>query len=217
VWAGGWILAFVAGIINVVGFLGFAHQGITHLTGTTTLLGAAVTRGNYLAAANLAALIAAFVLGAAVSGWIIGDSTLQLGKRYGVTLLLEAALLCAAVPLLAQHRLSGEWLTAAACGLQNAMATTYSGATIRSTHVSGMFTDLGIYIGQALHRTPFVPQRLQMSLVVITGFLAGGLAGTFFFDKLGYNALYIPAAITGTAGLAYGVYRMLRDPGAGPS
>lgn len=27
VWTGTWVLAFVAGIINVVGFLGFEHQG----------------------------------------------------------------------------------------------------------------------------------------------------------------------------------------------
>ena len=42
VWFGGALLAFIAGAINSVGFLGFQHQGVTHLTGTTTLLGVAL-------------------------------------------------------------------------------------------------------------------------------------------------------------------------------
>ena len=35
VWVGAGALAGVAGIVNVVGFLGFQHQAITHLTGNT--------------------------------------------------------------------------------------------------------------------------------------------------------------------------------------
>ena len=42
VWAGAWALAFVAGIVNVVGLLGFEHQAVTHLTGTTSMLAAAL-------------------------------------------------------------------------------------------------------------------------------------------------------------------------------
>ncbi|MBC8136414.1 MAG: DUF1275 family protein, partial [Fibrella sp.] len=44
VWIGAWMLAFVAGMVNVVGLLGFDHQTVTHLTGTTSMLAAALAR-----------------------------------------------------------------------------------------------------------------------------------------------------------------------------
>src|SRR5688572_5187081 len=92
-------LACVAGMVNVVGYLGFEHQAITHLTGTTTLLGAALAGGDGVVAAQLAALAGAFVAGAALAGALIRDSTLRLGRRYGLALALEAGLLASAVPL----------------------------------------------------------------------------------------------------------------------
>ncbi|WP_346950154.1 DUF1275 family protein, partial [Dyella sp.] len=45
-WIGGGLLAFIAGMINAVGFMGFRHQAITHLTGTATLMGVAAAEGN---------------------------------------------------------------------------------------------------------------------------------------------------------------------------
>ena len=40
VWVGAISLACVGGMVNVVGYLGFEHQAVSHLTGTTSLLGA---------------------------------------------------------------------------------------------------------------------------------------------------------------------------------
>ncbi|MHA3772858.1 YoaK family protein [Verrucomicrobiota bacterium sgz303538] len=211
IWMGAWILAFVAGMTNVVGFLGFAHQAITHLTGTTSLLGAAIAKGDLSSVFYLAAMIGSFVAGSTASGFIVQDSTLQLGRRYGVALLIEAALLCLAVPLLKHGCASGEWLAAGACGLQNAMASTYSGAAVRTTHLSGMFTDLGIYLGHVLRGIPVDPRRLRLCLVIISAFLCGGIAGTLVFRKVGFNTLYIPAAITGSSAVVYGLYRMRRS------
>ncbi|MEP6880657.1 MAG: DUF1275 family protein, partial [Dokdonella sp.] len=88
VFAGGAVLAFIAGIINATGFMGVQHQGITHLTGTTTLLGIAIGRHDVTAAMHFAALIGAFLAGCVASGLIIQDSTLRLGRRYGVVLVL---------------------------------------------------------------------------------------------------------------------------------
>jgi uncharacterized membrane protein YoaK (UPF0700 family) len=201
------LLAGVAGIVNVVGYLGFEHQAITHLTGTTTLLGAAVAHGDGRNAGQLAALIAAFVAGAALAGLLIRDSTLRLGRRYGLALALEAVLLAAAVPLFEQGRLAGPLLATAAIGLQNAMATTYSGAVVRTSHVSGMFTDLGIMIGHALAGLPLARRRLSICVVVVVAFAAGGVLGAMLFDALAYRALYIPAAITGVAGVGYALHR----------
>ena len=73
-------------MVNVVGYLGFEHQAITHLTGTTSLLGAALAQGNLRSVLQLAGMLLAFMLGAVLSGLLIKDSVLQLGRRYGVAL-----------------------------------------------------------------------------------------------------------------------------------
>src|SRR5262245_35803127 len=121
VWAGACALAFVAGIINVIGLLGFEHQAVTHLTGTTSMLAAALAALDSKAALHFAAMIGSFVAGTVLSGFLIQDSTLQLGRRYGVALLLESVLLCVAVPLLKRHSIFGIYSASCACGLQNAM------------------------------------------------------------------------------------------------
>jgi uncharacterized membrane protein YoaK (UPF0700 family) len=218
VWTGAWVLAFIAGVVNVVGLLGFEHQAITHLTGNTSLLAEAFATFNFRSAQHFGALILAFVGGCVLSGFIIQDSTLQLGRRYGVALLLVSALLFVSVPLLQHNNAYGMYAAACACGLQNAMVSTYSGAVVRTTHLSGMFTDLGIFLGHALRRMPVDTRRLRLCCVVISGFFCGGLAGTVAFKHLGYFALLFPATLTAAVAIAYGMYlfhkrRMLQARG----
>ncbi|MET3929706.1 uncharacterized membrane protein YoaK (UPF0700 family) [Lysobacter sp. OAE881] len=212
VWLGAASLAMVAGMVNVVGYLGFEHQAITHLTGTTTLLGASFAHGDARASAHLALVVLGFVGGAVLSGAMIQDSTLQLGRRYGVALALEAALLVVSVPLFERQQIAGAVLAAMACGLQNAMTATYSGTLVRTSHLTGMFTDLGVFLGHRLRGLPADPRRLWLCLAIIGGFLLGGVAGALVFPHLSYRTLYIPAALTGTVGVAYVAYRLRRGP-----
>ena len=207
VWGGAFLLAMIGGMVNVVGYRGFEHQAITHLTGTTTLLGDALAHGRFASASHIGGVIVAFLLGAMVSGLIIQDSTLRLGRRYGVALALVSLLLLAAIPLLEHHQVLGAWVAAMACGLQNAMATTYSGAVIRTTHLSGMFTDLGIGLGHALRGMPLQVRRLRLSALIIAGFFLGAVAGAWLFDALAYRALLVPAALTGVTGVVYTTWR----------
>lgn len=212
VWLGASSLACVAGMVNVIGYLGFEHQAITHLTGTTSLLAAALVGADLRAAAHLLGMILAFFAGATLSGTIVQDSTLRLGRRYGVALAIESALLFAAVPLFHREQILGALLAAVACGLQNAMASTYSGSVVRTTHVSGMITDLGIGLGHALRRRPLSRQRLSLSALIVAGFFAGGVIGALSFRGFGYDALYLPAALTGVTGVFYALYRHFRPP-----
>ena len=208
VWIGAWALAFTAGMINVVGLLSFEHQAVTHLTGTTSMLGAAIAAGDLNATLHLAALIGSFVAGTVLSGFLIKESTLKLGRRYGVALLLESFLLFLAVWLLRRNSVYGVFSASCACGLQNAMVSTYSGTVIRTTHLSGMFTDLGIFLGHALRGLPVDKPRLRLCFLVISGFLVGGVAGALVFPHMGTATLLIPAGLTAGASLAYVIYRM---------
>ena len=168
VWTGAWALAFIAGMINVVGLLGFDHQAISHLTGTTSLLGVALGRLDTAATFHFLAVLGSFVAGTAISGYIIGDSALQLGRRYGIALGLESVLLACAVPLLNRHSQLGDYFASCACGLQNAMASTFSGSVVRTTHITGMFTDLGIFLGHSLRGHAVDARRLRLCVIIIS-------------------------------------------------
>lgn len=211
---GGALLAFIAGIINSVGFLGAQHQGITHLTGTTTLFGIAAGEGDAGQILHFASMIGAYLFGTVASGVIIQDSTLKLGRRYGVVLVIEAALLVAAAKLLGTGDFRGVYLASAACGLQNAMFSTYSGAVLRTTHVSGTLTDLGIFFGHWLRGLPVDARRIRLLLSLVVAFFIGAVTGTWLFHAMTYAALYVPAATTGTIGLVYGVHSHWRRPRA---
>jgi uncharacterized membrane protein YoaK (UPF0700 family) len=208
VWTGMWVLAFIAGTVNVIGLLGFEHQAITHLTGNTSLLAEALVTRDRSAIFHFATLIGSFVAGAVISGFIIQDSALMLGHRYGFALLLVSFFLFASVPLLTHENVFGMYTAACAMGLQNAMMSTYSGAVVRTTHVSGMFTDLGIYCGHALRGLPVDTRRIRLCLLVITGFLCGGVAGAFLFRLFGFEALLLPASLTAIVSIAFGLYRI---------
>lgn len=209
VWSGAWVLSFIAGSVNVVGLLSMEHRSLTHMTGNTSQLAASLASLDFAAAGRYAAILGSFVVGAMLSGVIIQDSTLQLGRRYGVALFLESLLLCLAAPLMNHHHhFCGLYIASCACGLQNAMVSTYSGTVVRTTHVSGMYTDLGIFLGHVLRGLPVDSRRARLCFLVISGFFCGGAGGCIAFRVLGFSALFIPAGLTVIVALAYWVYRI---------
>jgi uncharacterized membrane protein YoaK (UPF0700 family) len=207
VWGIAGVLAFISGMINVIGLMGFDHQAVSHLTGSTSLLSAAVARRDPAGIVHVASVIGGFLLGTISSGLLIKDSALQLGRSYGIALLLEAGLLSAAMPLLLKSNSWGMCSAACACGLQSAMMSTYSGTVIRTTHVSGMFTDLGISAGHWLRGHPIDHRRLRLCVVVIAGFATGGVAGALLFNRFSFLALSVPIGITAGGALAYLAWR----------
>jgi len=206
-WVGGIVLAFIAGMINAVGFLGFRHQAVTHMTGTTSLLGVSAMAGDTASLLHFGAMLLAFVAGCAISGYVIGNSALKLGRRYGVALTIESAMLFIAVPLLHRHDDAGLWLAAAASGSQNAMAATYSGAVVRTSHVSGLVTDLGTFLGQWLRGDGADGRRVRLYLALFAAFLGGGFASGATYPWWQERTLLIPAVLTGFTGVAYFAYR----------
>lgn len=214
-WVGGGVLAFIAGMVNTAGYMGFRHQAITNLTGSTSLLGISLGTADGAEAWHWALSIAAFVAGAIISGMIVQQGTLKLGRPYGVALMLESLLLFAAVPLLDSGNAIGLYLASMGAGLQNGMASTYSGMVFRTTHVSGMFTDLGIYIGQRMRGLDVDTGRIRVCLLVVTAFTLGSVAGAVMFPYLGERTLWIPAALTGLCGTSYWLYSRKAERGGG--
>lgn len=192
---GGFLLATLAGYVNAVGLLGFSHQSVSHLTGASTLLGVELANLNGYEALHLALIILSFVLGAVFSGFFIENSALKVGRRYGFALVAEGILLFVAMACLNRGLSTGHYFASMACGLQNAMVTTFSGAIVRTTHVSGLFTDVGIMLGAKLRGHSLDSRKLILLSLLISGFIIGGVFGALMFEAFKFNSLAAPASL----------------------
>ncbi|MEE1674713.1 YoaK family protein [Agarivorans aestuarii] len=203
---GSFVLAFIAGLVNAIGLLGFKHQAVSHLSGTATLIGTGIIDSNPFALLHLTLVVFSFLLGSTISGFFLPSESLKLGRNYSGLLLLEACFLVGSALLLSQDFIQGHYLASAACGLQNALATTFSGAVVRTTHLTGIVTDLGIMFGAKVRGEPFDKRKATLFFIIILGFIAGGAFGALFFNGLKFNALFIPAGICLLLAVSYSIY-----------
>ncbi len=180
------------------------------MSGPLTILSNEIARSQPQLAFNAFLVVVAFFAGCGLSAAVIGQGALKLGRRYGVVLLLESIMLTLAWWFLTHQRYGGEYLAAFACGLQNAMASTYSGAVIRTTHMTGIVTDLGIALGHFLRRSPIDRRRTGLYAVLLAGFCIGGILGSYGYIKIGFDTLLFPAFLTGTAALIYTLFDYFR-------
>ncbi|MDE2617576.1 MAG: DUF1275 domain-containing protein [Burkholderiales bacterium] len=194
-------LSFIAGATNAGGFLAIG-QYTSHVTGLLSSVADHLVLGQFaLVAASLAA-IAAFVGGAMTTALMVNwGLRRQLRSAFARPLALETGLLLvfglfgAAINLHAE--LFAPLTVLLLCyimGLQNAVITKVSNAEIRTTHVTGLVTDIGIELGKLLYfnRSP-VPikvvanrRKLRIHLALIAAFFAGGVLGALGFKLWGY-------------------------------
>lgn len=191
---GAFVLALIAGCVNAIGLLGFEHQAISHLSGTATLLGVGIFSDAASKSIHLIGVLVSFFVGASIAGFLLHGSTLKLGRHYDTALVIESVLLLLAFACLSRNLPYGHFFASAACGLQNALATTYSGAIVRTTHVTGIFTDLGIMMGALLRGDALDKRKAKLFLLIIAGFICGGSIGAFLFGEYQFAALLFPAA-----------------------
>lgn len=202
---GALLLALLAGIVNAIGLLGFQHQAVSHISGTVTLLGTSLESLDGMAT-HLLMILLSFLLGATLSGLFIESTALKLGRRYGVALCIEAGLLFIAYLLLKQDNVTGQYFASAACGLQNAMITTFSGAVVRTTHMTGIITDLGIMIGARIRGERFDYRKAKLFIFIFSGFLSGGIVGAKLYTHYQISAFMAPISLALTLAIAYWLY-----------
>ena len=197
------VLIFIAGAINAGGF--FAVQQYTsHMSGIVSGIADDLVLGQvHIVLSGLGALLS-FLLGAASSAILINiGRQLDLRSQYALPLLLEALLLIGFGLLgstVGEHR----WLfvpitVSLLCfvmGLQNAMISKLSKAEIRTTHVTGMVTDIGIELGKLFYLNldrsqPLVVAdrpKLAMLAILVGLFFAGGVVGALGFKYIGFGS-----------------------------
>ncbi|MBE7325908.1 DUF1275 domain-containing protein [Nocardioides sp. Y6] len=201
------LLAFNAGVLNSVGFVAVAVY-TSHMTGLTAGVADQLVLGDWRVVAIGLLGIACFVAGAAVCAVVFNwGRRRRLRGRYANVLVLEA-LLILLFGLLADQLVWGRRefvFIAVLCftmGMQNAIITKISDAQIRTTHVTGMVTDIGIELGKLAyrHRTPGLdpvvanPFKLGMLAMLVGLFFLGGVLGALGYLEFGF-AVVIPLAL----------------------
>lgn len=144
-------LAAVAGFVNSGGFV-IIGSFTSHVTGSVGRMSDDLARGAMPAAASALSLVLAFFAGAVLSSLILERSDHSSpAVRYALALLVEAGVLLCFVFIAGLSRATHPRILDAqaavlclAMGMQNSMVTRLSGSVVRTTHLTGVVTDLGI-------------------------------------------------------------------------
>ncbi|PUZ25122.1 DUF1275 domain-containing protein [Chitinophaga parva] len=194
------LLSFVAGIVNVTGF--FAVQVLTtNVTGHFAYFADGLVRGGFSEASIFLVYILSFLTGAFVSNCLV-EITAQVAARYmnAVPVFTEMALLFLVASGVFGHSTNANHLVACtllfAMGLQNALVTRISNAVVRTTHLTGLFTDLGIELSRLLfYRRPEERKKLLASIklrfAIITFFFLGCVLGGIGYLQFHTRVLYL--------------------------
>jgi len=106
---GSFVLAFVSGFVNSIGLLSFNHQSISHLSGTTTLLGSGVINSSLSDTIHLALILLSFLVGSAISGYFLNSGSLKLGRNYSRLLTLETIFIFVSIYFLSNGSFLGHF------------------------------------------------------------------------------------------------------------
>ena len=224
-------LSWVAGYTNVIALV-ICGAVVSHATGNVTVFGQHFAGQRFAAAAFPALLVAGFFAGAVVSAFMTeGARRRGMASKYMLPMALEALLLSGMALAIdyyefrqadryeQAHGAVRYWIAGLSCfamGLQNATITRISGAVVRTTHLTGVVTDLGLegvqYLlwawdkvrgrqgGRRARRVWRVSQRhpsmLRLLLLasILGSFLFGVVAGAYVFDRWPTYALLAPVA-----------------------
>lgn len=197
----GLVLAFVAGFINAGGFF-IVQQYTSHMTGILSIAADNISIGNYVVAISMLIYIGCFILGSFLTTIIVLTAKKHhLHSQYALPLMTEALFIFCVIIIHTAFNHSDfliPTIIALICfimGLQNALITKVSTAIIRTTHVTGMVTDLGIELGRFFFNKEYVSfNKAILHLSMISIFFIGGILGAVMTTRAGVYGL-APAAV----------------------
>jgi len=199
-------LSLVAGIVNSVGVLAISTL-TTNVTGHFAYFAEAFIVGHYAKAIPFLLYIFFFFLGAFVSNFCIEIAAAN-KKKY-----LHTAPMFLEIFLLVLVGFWNDWnftdtentnqiayLLLFSMGLQNALVTKISQSTVRTTHLTGLFTDLGIETSQYFFYRQHpnavkLKKNIFLKLSIIVFFFTGCISGTLLFYRIGLKALLAAALL----------------------
>ncbi|SFM89366.1 Uncharacterized membrane protein YoaK, UPF0700 family [Chitinophaga sp. YR627] len=210
------LLCTTAGFVNASGFLGFFIL-TTNLTGHAVLLAVKLTEGDFRAVRMIGLWLLLFLSGAFFCSLYVLMAGRDKRHSYTIPIIIEIVIFYFVGyfghtfdhTTVKTEYFAGSLLFA--MGMQNALVSVISGAVVRTTHLTGMFTDLGVDLSAALLKYPrkdaLLQKKIVLRLVIILFFLTGGILGGFAFIKFQYHSFYIAIGILLTA-ICYDFFRV---------
>jgi uncharacterized membrane protein YoaK (UPF0700 family) len=198
------LLCITAGFVNAAGFLGFSVL-TTNVTGHAAFFAERLAMEDWQTARVIALWMFLFLTGAFVSSLIVSFIGRNQRFSYVIPILIEIVILfCVAVfgyrydqSLVDKEIFAGSLLFA--MGLQNSLVAIVSGSVVRTTHLTGTFTDLGIELAQIFYERAedrdLLKGRIKLRLIIIFFFMSGAVAGAYLFKLLSFYAFFIPLSI----------------------
>ncbi|MDO4229586.1 MAG: YoaK family protein [Capnocytophaga sp.] len=216
------VLSFVAGIVNVVGFL-FLGKLTTNVTGHFALFIYDVSIMEFWKGTIYFLYIFSFLIGSFTSGWLIETANYYKRHNIFVTPTIVECFMLFSVMALNYFTIDFPTdITACmllfAMGVQNSFVTKISNSVVRTTHLTGLFTDLGIEFSQWIYlkkkrnekALTKIKSNIKLRFFIILFFFLGGLSGGYLFVKMEMklNTLFVAIAIL-LLGLFYDDFRFV--------
>jgi len=198
------LLCVTAGFVNAAGFLSFSVL-TTNVTGHAALFAERIALQDWKTARVIALWMFLFLAGAFVSSFIVSRIGRNQQYSYVIPILIEILILAGVAvfgyrydnTLVAKEIFAGSLLFA--MGLQNSLVSMVSGSVVRTTHLTGTFTDLGIELAQYVQKKRgdrhVLKPRIKLRVAIIFFFLCGALGGAFLFRYVSFYAFFLPVAI----------------------
>jgi uncharacterized membrane protein YoaK (UPF0700 family) len=200
------LLSFVAGIVNITGVLAVKTL-TTNVTGHFAYFAEEVTKHNYQAAIVFLIYTLFFLAGAFTSNFLAELVSTKKQDLSHIPSITIEFLILVTLGLLGMQSdfilLNGKWIAFCllfAMGIQNALVTKISQSTVRTTHLTGLFTDLGIELSQLFfYKKPEERKALKTSIYlrfsIISFFFLGCFIGGFIYGYLALRTLLIAAIL----------------------
>ena len=222
------VLGFQAGFINSFAFL-VGGRYVSHVTGFGTQVGFALGKDEYLFSAEFLLIPVFFIFGSFLSGLVTSARIERNLKPHYDYLMLSKPLIIFVLMILAYMGIFGDFndpviniekaffslFLASLCGLQNGCFSTMTKGQIRTTHLTGISTDLGTdlarrFFGNLSNSEKRYVNRINFCRVsTVLSFAVGAVASALFSSSLGYAALMVPAVLS--IGIYYAVSKISRN------
>src|SRR5690606_39239448 len=206
-----YLLCFQGGFVNVGGFLEVGHF-VSHVTGFSGHLVVEAREGRFISALFFALIPIAFLMGAFISGYLTEVRRKKQQTPVYIHIMSSMAIIYFSLALIGANNLLPKFgsevlsfksavilaILCAASGAQNALFTSASGAIVRTTHLTGLFTDFGIGLaklfGQVDQEHEKRSTRLRFGLIFF--FIFGSFISAWSFTHFYFLGWLIPAAIS---------------------
>ncbi|WP_408096599.1 YoaK family protein [Peredibacter sp. HCB2-198] len=208
------LLSFKAGYLNAAGFLA-TGKFVSHVTGFGTQMGVSLAHEDYYFGAELLIIPLAFIFGSMIPSLIL-DRNYDEGKippypmvQFLITMLLGVIFFLGtsgwfgdfSTPSDDLHDIILIGLLCFVCGMKNGLTTWATYGKIRTTHLTGLATDIGLHLPKLFrggHKSRFPePRRVNtVRLATFVSFSIGSLVAAFIFPNFGYSGFIFPFVLS---------------------